>query len=207
MCFVQQHLTLMSEGIPTIVIVPVAYFLLPKGPGECRFLNQKENEIVRLRAVLGRGIEEKGRLNVKHVFAACYDYKNYFQAVIVFCLNVRLYYHMQRPCADFNELLDSLCRITSIPSDHHQRYRILIDSITRVVCTTLLHRVLNMPRRQLPIRSLWQSLHIPYGSFHRGSSRVPDRSPCQNRRRAILCDIPDLRRRLPRRCAGFYMGH
>ncbi|EED19199.1 allantoate permease, putative [Talaromyces stipitatus ATCC 10500] len=75
------------EGIPTLVIVPIAYFLLPKGPGECRFLNQKENEIIRLRAVQGRGREEKGRLNFRHLFIACYDYKNYFQAVIVLCLN------------------------------------------------------------------------------------------------------------------------
>jgi hypothetical protein len=66
----------------------LAWVYLPKGPGECRFLNKKDNEIVRLRAVKARGVEEKGKLNLKQVFAAFYDYKNYLQAVIVFCLNV-----------------------------------------------------------------------------------------------------------------------
>lgn len=56
-----------SEGIPTLVIVPVAYYFLPKGPGDCRFLTESENEIVRLRAVQGRGTEDKGKLNLKHV--------------------------------------------------------------------------------------------------------------------------------------------
>lgn len=77
-----------SEGIPTILIAPLAFMFLPKGPGECRFLTERENEIVRLRALSARGHEEKGKLNMKQVFAALYDYKNYFQAVIIFCLNV-----------------------------------------------------------------------------------------------------------------------
>lgn len=80
------------EGIPTIVAVPLVYVFLPRGLGECRFLTAKENDIVRLRALSGRGHEEKGRLNLKDVFAALFDYKNYFQAVIVFCLNVSSQY-------------------------------------------------------------------------------------------------------------------
>ncbi|KAJ0415308.1 major facilitator superfamily domain-containing protein [Aspergillus carlsbadensis] len=80
-------LLLIIEGIPTILMAPVAYWFLPKGPGECRFLTKRENEIVRLRALKARGREEKGKLDLKQVFAAFYDYKNYFQAVIIFCLN------------------------------------------------------------------------------------------------------------------------
>jgi hypothetical protein len=73
-------------------MAPVAYWFLPKGPGECRFLTKQENEIVRLRALKARGREEKGKLDFKQVFAAFYDYKNYFQAVIIFCLNVSLHH-------------------------------------------------------------------------------------------------------------------
>ncbi|KAJ6025086.1 hypothetical protein N7444_012765 [Penicillium canescens] len=81
------QLLFIIEGIPTILIAPLAYFFLPKGPGECGFLTNRENEIVRLRALSARGHEEKGKLNFKQVFAAFYDYKNYLQAVIIFCLN------------------------------------------------------------------------------------------------------------------------
>ncbi|KAL3480559.1 permease of the major facilitator superfamily [Aspergillus californicus] len=81
------QLLFIIEGIPTLLMVPVAFRYLPKGPGECRFLTDRENEIVRLRAVKARGAEEKGKLNFKQVFAAFSDYKNYFQAVIIFCLN------------------------------------------------------------------------------------------------------------------------
>ncbi|KAJ5687514.1 hypothetical protein N7536_010133 [Penicillium majusculum] len=83
----QWQLLFIIEGIPTILIAPLAFMFLPKGPGECRFLTERENEIVRLRALSARGHEEKGKLNMKQVFAALYDYKNYFQAVIIFCLN------------------------------------------------------------------------------------------------------------------------
>ena len=79
----------LPEGIPTILIAPLAYLFLPEGPGECRFLTKRENEIVRLRALKARGHEEKGKLEPKQVFAAFYDYKIYFQAVIIFYLNVR----------------------------------------------------------------------------------------------------------------------
>jgi hypothetical protein len=51
-------------------------------------LNKRENEIVAARALAGRGHEEQGKLNFKQVFAAFYDYKNYLQAAIIFCLNV-----------------------------------------------------------------------------------------------------------------------
>jgi hypothetical protein len=69
-------------------MVPLAYIFLPKAPGHCRFLNQIENEIVSLRAAQGRGHEEEGKLNFEQVCTAFYDYKNYLQAVIAFCLNV-----------------------------------------------------------------------------------------------------------------------
>ncbi|PLB53498.1 permease of the major facilitator superfamily [Aspergillus steynii IBT 23096] len=83
----QWQLLFIIEGIPTILIAPLAYMFLPRGPGECRLLTDRENEIVRLRALKARGHETKGELNLKQVVAAFTDYKNYFQAVIIFCLN------------------------------------------------------------------------------------------------------------------------
>ncbi|KAF7591036.1 hypothetical protein BBP40_002054 [Aspergillus hancockii] len=74
------------EGIPTIMIDPLAYILLPKGPGGCRFLTKQENETVRLRALKARGHEEKLTTTLKQVFAAFYDYKDYFNSAIFFYL-------------------------------------------------------------------------------------------------------------------------
>ncbi|KAI8289520.1 hypothetical protein K4K60_008449 [Colletotrichum sp. SAR11_57] len=39
------------------------------------------------RAFKGRGEKREGKLNFKQAFAAFYDYKNYLQAMIIFCLN------------------------------------------------------------------------------------------------------------------------
>ncbi|KAI9928605.1 hypothetical protein MW887_001820 [Aspergillus wentii] len=83
----QWKLLFIIEGIPTLLVAPLALIFLPKGPGECRFLTKRENDIIRLRAFSARGHEEKGKLNMKQVFSAFYDYKNYFQAIIIFCLN------------------------------------------------------------------------------------------------------------------------
>jgi len=76
-----------SEGAPTIFLAVVAYFFLPASPSQCRFLSPRENDIISRRAIKGRGEKRDGKLNVKQAFAAFYDYKNYLQAMIIFCLN------------------------------------------------------------------------------------------------------------------------
>jgi hypothetical protein len=81
------QLTRFEEGIPTILLAVVAYFYLPAAPDRCRFLTRRQNEIVASRVVKSRGEEQQGKINFKQVFAAFYDYKNYMQAVIIFCLN------------------------------------------------------------------------------------------------------------------------
>lgn len=78
-----------AEGVPSLVAVPVAYFLLPNGQFECPFLNERDNQIIGARAFKGRGGDTEKKINFKQVFAAFYDCKNYMQAVIIFCLNVR----------------------------------------------------------------------------------------------------------------------
>ncbi|KAI8299345.1 hypothetical protein K4K59_002336 [Colletotrichum sp. SAR11_240] len=78
---------LLVEGSPTILLAIVAYFYLPPSPSECRFLTPRQNEIISHRAFKGRGEKREGKLNFKQAFAASYDYKNYLQALIIFCLN------------------------------------------------------------------------------------------------------------------------
>jgi hypothetical protein len=81
-------LTLPEEGIPSLIGVFFAYFLLPNGPSECPFLNERENFIIGTRASRGRGGDTEKKVNFKQVFAAFKDYKNYLQAIIIFCFNV-----------------------------------------------------------------------------------------------------------------------
>ncbi|KAF5009769.1 hypothetical protein FDECE_4042 [Fusarium decemcellulare] len=75
------------EGIPTLFLAIIAYFYLPASPRECVFLDARQNDIIGARAVKGRGQDQERKLNFKQVFAAFYDYKNYLQAIIIFCLN------------------------------------------------------------------------------------------------------------------------
>lgn len=116
------QLLFVIEGIPTLVFAPVAFLMLPKGPGECRFLTERENEIVRLRAVKARGQEHKGELNLKQVAAAFIDYKNYFQAVIIFCVNVQqlpLLCHGLFPHSSLTPSLTVRIRRATRISSHH----------------------------------------------------------------------------------------
>ncbi|SCO39782.1 probable permease of the major facilitator superfamily [Fusarium fujikuroi] len=76
-----------SEGIPTLLLAILAYFYLPASPSQCRFLTPRQNEIISQRAIKGRGEDTERKLNFAQVFAAFYDYKNYLQAFIIFCLN------------------------------------------------------------------------------------------------------------------------
>ncbi|KAH7038367.1 major facilitator superfamily domain-containing protein [Microdochium trichocladiopsis] len=81
------QLLFIIEGIPTLFLAGVAYFYLPASPGQCRFLTARQNEIISRRAVKGRGQDTERKLDFKQVFSAFYDYKNYLQAAIIFCLN------------------------------------------------------------------------------------------------------------------------
>lgn len=65
----------------------VAYLYLPNSPSECRFLTARQNHIISQRAIKGRGNDQKGAINFAQVFAAFVDYKNYLQAIMIFCLN------------------------------------------------------------------------------------------------------------------------
>ncbi|KAH6967273.1 major facilitator superfamily domain-containing protein [Fusarium venenatum] len=64
------QLLFIVEGIPTLFLAFVALYYLPAQ-----------------RAIEGRGEDTEKKLNFSQVFAAFYDYKNYMQASIIFCLN------------------------------------------------------------------------------------------------------------------------
>ncbi|EEU35450.1 uncharacterized protein NECHADRAFT_51188 [Fusarium vanettenii 77-13-4] len=81
------QLLFIVEGIPTLFLAILAYFYLPASPSTCRFLDARQNQIIGARAIKGRGQDQQGKLNLRQVFAAFYDYKNYLQAAIIFCLN------------------------------------------------------------------------------------------------------------------------
>lgn len=81
------QLLFIVEGLPTLMLAGVAYFYLPASPAQCRFLTARQNEIISQRAIKGRGQDTERKINFKQVFAAFYDYKNYLQAMIIFCLN------------------------------------------------------------------------------------------------------------------------
>lgn len=65
----------------------MAYLYLPNSPSEYRFLTARQNHIISQRAIKGRGNNQKGAINFAQVFTAFVDYKNYLQAIIIFCLN------------------------------------------------------------------------------------------------------------------------
>lgn len=77
-----------SEGIPTLFVAIIAWLYLPNGPGECKFLTERENHIMATRAYRYRGGDTEKKINYRHIWSAFLDYKNYFTASIIFCLNV-----------------------------------------------------------------------------------------------------------------------
>ncbi|CAH0023694.1 unnamed protein product [Clonostachys rhizophaga] len=81
------QLLFIVEGIPTLFLAVAAYFYLPASPSQCVYLDERQNAIIAARAIKGRGQDQQGKLNFSQVFAAFYDYKNYLQAIIIFCLN------------------------------------------------------------------------------------------------------------------------
>ena len=77
------RLLFLVEGIPTILMAPVAFFFLPDSPDKARFLNEEEKAIARARLVRQVGTPEKriGGLVWKDVGLTLLDAKAWFTAV------------------------------------------------------------------------------------------------------------------------------
>jgi MFS family permease len=78
------RLLFLIEGIPTLLMVPVAYFFLPDSPGKAKFLTEEEKVVARARGVrqTGKGGDSHhGGLRLKDIGLTLIDAKAWFTAV------------------------------------------------------------------------------------------------------------------------------
>lgn len=76
------RLLFLVEGLPTILMAPVAFFFLPDAPDKARFLNPEEKLIAKARGVRQVGeVERVGSPVWKEVGLALLDAKCWFTAV------------------------------------------------------------------------------------------------------------------------------
>ncbi|KAI7779170.1 major facilitator superfamily transporter [Diaporthe eres] len=116
------------EGAPTILLAVVSYFYLPPSPSECRFLTPRQNEIISQRAFRGRGEKREGKLNFKQAFAAFGDYKDYLQAMIIFCVSSSSF--ILSPCVSMLPLnSETICAHSESFFASSSTYECLADGI------------------------------------------------------------------------------
>ena len=78
------RLLFLVEGLPTLLMVPLAYFFIPDSPDKARFLNSEEKAIVRSRAMRQTGTEASSRvggLSLKEFARILLDLKAWLNAV------------------------------------------------------------------------------------------------------------------------------
>jgi hypothetical protein len=77
------------EGLPTLAMVPIAYFFLPDSPDKMRSLTTEEKAVAKARGVRQVGTTERiGSVNVREVLATFTDVKAWFTALMYFSVNV-----------------------------------------------------------------------------------------------------------------------
>ena len=82
--FANWRLLFLVEGLPTILMAPVAFFVLPDSPETARFLNEEEKLIVKARNMRQIGEEHRTRGIVwKDIGALMLDLKCWMNAVSV----------------------------------------------------------------------------------------------------------------------------
>ncbi|KFY48769.1 hypothetical protein V495_01049 [Pseudogymnoascus sp. VKM F-4514 (FW-929)] len=85
------RLLFLVEGLPTVILAFVAFYIMPDSPEKARFLNDEEKEAARARAIrqVGtEGAERVGHLNYKEIGLALMDVKNWITALMYFSCNV-----------------------------------------------------------------------------------------------------------------------
>ena len=76
------RLLFLVEGLPTILLAPVAFFFIPDSPDEARFLNVEEKAIAKARAIRQTGTSERiGNVNLKQIAQTLFDVKAWCYAV------------------------------------------------------------------------------------------------------------------------------
>ncbi|KAI4804944.1 MFS general substrate transporter, partial [Aureobasidium sp. EXF-8845] len=82
-------LLFLVEGLPTLAMVPVAYFFLPDSPQTARFLNEEEKRVAVARGVRQTGTTERvGSIKIKDVFRTFIDPAAICTALMYFSCNV-----------------------------------------------------------------------------------------------------------------------
>lgn len=85
------RLLFLVEGLPTILMAPVAFFVLPDSPDTARFLSEDEKRIARARNVRRIGEVQRERGVVwKDMGAALYDPKSWILAVSLRFFSIQL---------------------------------------------------------------------------------------------------------------------
>lgn len=78
------RLLFLVEGLPTILMAPVAFFFLPDSPDKAKFLNEEEKLVARARGVRQVGeVRRDGSVDWKDVIATFLDLKCWFTAVCI----------------------------------------------------------------------------------------------------------------------------
>ncbi|KAF6241077.1 hypothetical protein HO173_000871 [Letharia columbiana] len=83
------RLLFLVEGLPTILLAPIAFFFIPDSPDNARFLNAEEKAIAKSRAVRQTGTSDRiGGVNLKQLAQTLYDAKAWCYALMYFSVNV-----------------------------------------------------------------------------------------------------------------------
>ena len=76
------RLLFLVEGLPTMVMAPVAYYFVPDSPDEARFLNREEKAIAQGRAVRRAGTGNRfGKVDLSQLLQTFLDPKAWCMAV------------------------------------------------------------------------------------------------------------------------------
>ncbi|KFX95719.1 hypothetical protein V490_03700 [Pseudogymnoascus sp. VKM F-3557] len=85
------RLLFLVEGLPSIAMAFVAFYVMPDSPEKAKFLNAEEKEAAKMRAMRQVGQEgatRVGSINWKEVGVALLDVKNWITALMYFSCNV-----------------------------------------------------------------------------------------------------------------------
>ncbi|KAF2670893.1 MFS general substrate transporter [Microthyrium microscopicum] len=77
------------EGLPTVAMAPLVWFLLPDSPQKSRYLTDDEKIVAETRGVRQAGTASRvGGINMREVFSTLLDVKAWFTALMYFSCNV-----------------------------------------------------------------------------------------------------------------------
>ena len=122
------RLLFLVEGLPTILLAPVAFFFIPDSPDEARFLNVEEKAIAKARAIRQTGTSERiGNVNLKQFVQTLFDLKVWCYAVRIIAsqsnTSVLSFHNPKREKLIINQVYvfqrqRELCKLTGLPSNH-----------------------------------------------------------------------------------------